>query len=111
MSLFEAIGYAKALDDTKLNIFATSEKYIVAKDVSLHVITTPAMINGKKSIKTEIEVLSKDGKIMDTISSEGFSRKEFNEQIYLLQETYDFKEFEIAEDKKDAKEKMEGKVK
>lgn len=101
ISLYDALEIKKAFDDVKSNIFATDEAYAVSKDSDyyLHVIKTPALVNGKRSIKVEIAIISIDGEKIDTISSDKLSRSDFAKAVYNIEKEYGFKEFEITDDK------------
>ena len=93
-SFFTAIGHSKAIYDAKhFGIYTTDQKFIIPKgcDITVRVVTRPAVLDGKPTVITELAVIDKEGRLVKEVSSEGRSQKEFNKEIYELQTEYNIK--------------------
>lgn len=90
-SFFQSIGHSKAIYEAKtFGIYASDIKYIIPKDsdITVRVMTRPAMKDGKPAVETVLTVNDKDNRIADEISSLSMSEREFNKRIYEIQSDY-----------------------
>ena len=109
VSIFDAIGFNEALKNVKNNIFATEERFVVTddNDYFIHVITTPAIIEGKKSIKTSVMVLNLEGKVFEEISTDQMDIKEFNKTLFEIENKYGFYSCKSLINEKELKEHIQ----
>ena len=90
-SFFTAIGHSQAVyEAVHFGIYASEMKMITPQDgdVSIRVLTRPAVVNGKPTEISILSVIDKDGNVEKEVSSEGMSGKEFNKKIYEIQSEY-----------------------
>ena len=98
-SFFHAIGHSQAVYEArKYGICASDIKFIQAEncDVTIRVMTRPAVKDGKPSVESEIAVIDKDGRTVKEFSSENMTEKEFNQCIYEVQSEYGIKKCNVS---------------
>ena len=98
-SFFHAVGHSKAVYEARqFGIYASDMKYIIPEkgDVSIRVVTRPAMKDGKPTVETVLTVIDKAGHVGEDISSLSMSEKEFNKRIHEIQTEYHIKKCEIS---------------
>lgn len=92
LSFFKAVGHSDAKRDAKeYGVYASSVKYITAKDVEdivVRVVTTPDVIDGKNTITTTVTVMTNDEKTIREISSKNMDAKAFNDALFELSNEY-----------------------
>ena len=98
-SFFHAIGHSQAVyEASKYGICASDIKFIQAEncDVTIRVMTIPAVKDGKPSVESEITVIDKDDRTIKEFSSENMTEKEFNQCIYEVQSEYGIKKCNVS---------------
>lgn len=98
-SFFHAIGHSQAVYEArKYGICASDIKFIQAEncDVTIRVMTRPAVKDGKPSVESEVTVIDKDGRTIKEFSSENMTEKEFNQCIYEVQSEYGIKKCNVS---------------
>lgn len=98
-SFFHAVGHSNAVYEARqFGIYASDMKYIIPEkgDVSIRVVTRPAMKDGKPTVETVLTVIDKAGHVGEDISSLSMSEKEFNKRIHEIQTEYHIKKCEIS---------------
>ena len=98
-SFFHAVGHSNAVYEARqFGIYASDMKYIIPEkgDVSIRVVTRPAMKEGKPTVETVLTVIDKAGHVGEDISSLSMSEKEFNKRIHEIQTEYHIKKCEIS---------------
>ena len=98
-SFFHAVGHSNAVYEARqFGIYASDMKYIIPEkgDVSIRVVTRPAMKEGKPTVETVLTVIDKAGHVGEDISSLSMSEKEFNKRIHEIQTEYHIKKCEIT---------------
>lgn len=98
-SFFHAIGHSQAVYEArKYGICASDIKFIQAEncDVTIRVMTIPAVKDGKPSVESEITVIDKDDRTIKEFSSENMTEKEFNQCIYEVQSEYGIKKCNVS---------------
>lgn len=93
-SFFTAIGHSQAVYNAKyFGIFASDMKMIIpaGTDIRIRVMTRPAVVEGNATVVTELAVIDKEGRIVKDVTSEGISQKDFNKEIYQIQNEYGIK--------------------
>lgn len=98
-SFFHAVGHSNAVYEARqFGIYASDMKYIISEkgDVSIRVVTRPAMKDGKPTVETVLTVIDKAGHVGEDISSLSMSEKEFNKRIHEIQTEYHIKKCEIS---------------
>ena len=90
--------FAGRHDARKYGICASDIKFIQAEncDVTIRVMTRPAVKDGKPSVESEIAVIDKDGRTVKEFSSENMTEKEFNQCIYEVQSEYGIKKCNVS---------------
>jgi len=92
LSFFKAVGHSDVKRDAKeYGVYASSVKYITAKDVEdivVRVVTTPDVIDGKNTITTTVTVMTNDEKTIREISSKNMDAKAFNDALFELSNEY-----------------------
>jgi hypothetical protein len=100
LSFFKAVGHSEALRNARdYNILASDIKYITAKgvdDVTIRVITTPEVIDGKTTVATTVTVLGENNHVIREISSNTMEAKAFNEAIFEFADEYGLKECQTS---------------
>ena len=85
MSLYEAIGYAKARTAAvHQGVFERSIKYIAADSVDdgyIRVVILPDIVGGTRTVTATISVYDKNGELKKEFSSKEANVKEFNQNI------------------------------
>lgn len=85
MSLYEAIGYAKARTAAvHQGVFESSIKYIAADSVDdgyIRVVILPDIVGGTRTVTATISVYDKNGELKKEFSSKEANVKEFNQNI------------------------------
>lgn len=85
MSLYEAIGYAKARTAAvHQGVFESSIKYIAADSVDdgyIRVVILPDIVGGTRTVTAPISVYDKNGELKKEFSSKEANVKEFNQNI------------------------------
>ena len=85
MSLYEAIGYAKAKTAAvHQGVFESSIKYIAADSVDdgyIRVVILPDIVGGTRTVTATISVYDKNGELKKEFSSKEANVKEFNQNI------------------------------
>ena len=97
-SFFHAVGHSKAVYQArKYGIYASDMKYIHPEntDITIRVVTTPSLKDGKPGVSTEVTVIDKEGRKLTEFSSEDMDEKEFNKNLYELQSEYGIKKCSI----------------
>ncbi|MCF0128696.1 MAG: hypothetical protein HUJ70_08990 [Pseudobutyrivibrio sp.] len=97
-SFFKLVGHSQAVYDAKhFGIYGSSIKEIrpVGKDIKIRVITTPSLKDGKAAVETQITVIDKHNNCLKDVSSQDFSEREFNQEIYEIQCEYGIKKCEV----------------
>ena len=98
-SFFHAIGHSQAVYEArKYGICASDIKFIQAEncDVTIRVMTRPAVKDGRPSVESEVTVIDKDGRTIKEFSSEKMTEKEFNQCIYEVQSEYGIKKCNVS---------------
>lgn len=98
-SFFHAIGHSQAVYEArKYGICASDIKFIQAEncDITIRVMTIPAVKDGKPSVESEITVIDKDDRTIKEFSSENMTEKEFNQCIYEVQSEYGIKKCNVS---------------
>lgn len=108
LSFFKAVGHSEAIRNARdYNIFSSDIRYITAKDVNgitVRVMTTPEVIDGKTTVATTVTVLGEDNQVIKEISSNNMEAKAFNEAIFELADEYGLRECQIR--KKNIRENL-----
>lgn len=108
LSFFKAVGHSEALHNARdFNVLATDIRYITAKDVdgiTVRVMTTPEVIDGKTTVATTVTVLGENNQVIKEISSNDMEARAFNEAIFELADEYGLKECQTR--KKNIRENM-----
>lgn len=98
-SFFHAIGHSEAIYQAKqYGIYVSDLKYITLddnKDIVIRVMTTPDMNGDKPTITSTINVM-KNGITIKEISSKGLDEKQFNKEVYEIQEEYGIKKCSVV---------------
>ena len=85
MSLYEAIGYAKARTAAvHQGVFESSIKYIAADSVDdgyIRVVILPDIVRGTRTVTATVSVYGKNGELKKEFSSQETNVKEFNQNI------------------------------
>lgn len=85
MSLYEAIGYAKAKTAAvHQGVFESSIKYIAADSVDdgyIRVVILPDIVGGTRTVTATVSVYGKNGELKKEFSSQETNVKEFNQNI------------------------------
>ena len=85
MSLYEAIGYAKARTAAvHQGVFESSIKYIAADSVDdgyIRVVILPDIVGGTRTVTATVSVYGKNGELKKEFSSQETNVKEFNQNI------------------------------
>lgn len=85
MSLYEAIGYAKARTAAvHQGVFESSIKYIAADSVDdgyIRVVILPDIVGGTRTVTATVSVYGKNGELKKKFSSKEANVKEFNQNI------------------------------
>lgn len=85
MSLYEAIGYAKARTAAvHQGVFESSIKYIAADSVDdgyIRVVILPDIVGGTRTVTATVSVYGKNGELKKEFSSKEANVKEFNQNI------------------------------
>ena len=85
MSLYEAIGYAKAKTSAvHQGVFESSIKYIAADSVDdgyIRVVILPDIVGGTRTVTATVSVYGKNGELKKEFSSQETNVKEFNQNI------------------------------
>lgn len=85
MSLYEAIGYAKARTAAvHQGVFESSIKYIAADSVDegyIRVVILPDIVGGIRTVTATVSSYDKNGKLIKEFSSKEVNVKEFNQNI------------------------------
>lgn len=85
MSLYEAVGYAKARTAAvHQGVFESSIKYIAADSVDdgyIRVVILPDIVGGTRTVTATISVYDKNGELKKEFSSKEANVKEFNQNI------------------------------
>ena len=85
MSLYEAIGYAKARTAAvHQGVFERSIKYIAADSVDdgyIRVVILPDIVGGTRTVTATVSVYGKNGELKKEFSSQETNVKEFNQNI------------------------------
>jgi len=101
-SFFHAIGHSEAIYQAKqYGIYVSDLKYITLddnKDIVIRVMTTPDMNGDKPTITSTINVM-KNGITIKEISSKGLDEKQFNKEVYEIQEEYGIKKCSVVKNK------------
>ena len=112
-SFFHAIGHSEAsYQARKYGVYATDLKYITPvaeeaedkdnekslKDIEIRVMTTPDMEGENPIILTEIAVMKK-GIILKELSSKNMDEKQFNQELYELQDEYGIQKCSVTKNK------------
>lgn len=102
------LDIAKRLVNARdFNVLATDIRYITAKDVdeiTVRVITTPEVIDGKTTVATTVTVLGENNRVIKEFSSNDMEARAFNEAIFELADEYGLKECQTR--KKNIRENM-----
>ena len=102
-SFFHAVGYSKALYDAKqFGIYASELKYIKPvdrDDITIRVMTTPDMKDGRPGVEPTVTVLDKDGIVIKEFSSKGSDEKTFNKYLFEVQSEYGIKKCSVSKNK------------
>lgn len=85
MSLYEAIGYAKARTAAvHQGVFESSIKYIAADSVDegyIRVVILPDIVGGTRTVTATVSAYDKNGKLIKEFSSKEVNVKEFNQNL------------------------------
>lgn len=85
MSLYEAIGYAKARTAAvHQGVFESSIKYIAADSVDdgyIRVVILPDIVGGTRTVTATVSVYGKNGELKKEFSSQETNVKEFNQNL------------------------------
>ena len=85
MSLYEAVGYAKARTAAvHQGVFESSIKYIAADSVDdgyIRVVILPDIVGGTRTVTATVSVYGKNGELKEEFSSKEANVKEFNQNI------------------------------
>lgn len=85
MSLYEAVGYAKARTAAvHQGVFESSIKYIAADSVDdgyIRVVILPDIVGGTRTVTATVSVYGKNGELKKEFSSKEANVKEFNQNI------------------------------
>ena len=85
MSLYEAIGYAKAKTAAvHQGVFESSIKYIAADSVDdgyIRVVILPDIVGGTRTVTATVSVYGKNGELKKEFSSQETNVKEFNQNL------------------------------
>lgn len=85
MSLYEAVGYAKARTAAvHQGVFESSIKYIAADSVDdgyIRVVILPDIVGGTRTVTATVSVYGKNGELKKEFSSQETNVKEFNQNI------------------------------
>lgn len=85
MSLYEAIGHAKARTAAvHQGVFESSIKYIAADSVNdgyIRVVILPDIVGGTRTVTATVSVYDKNGELKKEFSSKEANMKEFNQNI------------------------------
>lgn len=85
MSLYEAVGYAKARTAAvHQGVFESSIKYIAADSVDdgyIRVVILPDIVGGTRTVTATVSVYDKNGELKKEFSSKEANVKEFNQNI------------------------------
>lgn len=94
VSFYEAVGHFSAYKQAKeYGIYSSRLVKIIAddvEDISIRVLTTPEVIDGKGVIVTTVTVLDHKGNILEEINSRNVSGREFNESLNDIKYRYGF---------------------
>lgn len=98
-SFFNAIGHSQALYDARhSNIYASDIREIrpEGKDITIRAVTRPSIKDGKNTVVTSLTVIDKEGRKVKEVSSEDMTEKDFNKEIYGIQEEYGIRRCQIS---------------
>jgi len=94
LSFFDAVGHSLAVAQARdFGIYTSRLVMITAdelSDVSVRVMTTPGMVDGKATVVTTVTVLDKEGNEIEVFSSSELDRKAFNGRLNDVKYNYGF---------------------
>lgn len=110
MSLYEAIGYAKAKTAAvHQGVFESSIKYIAADSVDdgyIRVVILPDIVGGTRTVTATVSVYGKNGELKKEFSSQETNVKEFNQNISELKADMGFYRCHIFDSANEARALM-----
>lgn len=100
LSFFKAVGHSEALRNAREYSVLTSDiRYITAKgvdDITIRVVTTPELMDGKITVDTTLTVLNGHETASEKLSSKDMKAKDFNNAVFTLAKKYGLKECQIS---------------
>lgn len=110
MSLYEAVGYAKARTAAvHQGVFESSIKYIAADSVDdgyIRVVILPDIVGGTRTVTATVSVYGKNGELKKEFSSKEANVKEFNQNISELKADMGFYRCHIFDSANEARALM-----